>query len=737
VSEDDLKALLREPGVAAIEGVNRTAIEWKVNPEDEWRRADLVARPDYENQRFSILALTEGHAWPHQKVLSVEEGSDTFFGVPIPGTVILRVNDREVVVPVGGTLYNPLSQPAYFGGNAQFYATQDTFRRLVGNADYQQLMVSAQRWDEDEVADLADRLQNKLEEQGRCSYRMITDPNKHFFQDQIDGLFFILTVMGMIALLLGLLLVYNTMNALVARQVDQIGVLKAVGARTGQVLRMFLAATLVYGLLALLLALPLGIWGSYKITTWLSGSFGAEGMGYEISQTAIIAMVLITILAPLLASLFPIFAGARVTVREAIATYGLSKKTGLLDRLGTHLLFAPRMLLLTISNTFRNKGRVILMEITLVLSGLFFMMVITTRESILYTVNDVLFEILGADITMVFEAQGGSLQHIDHLQKVALAHPDVKSVEAWIVASGNIRPMGQPESEDDEGVTMFGVPLPTEMYGYQMRGGRWLEAIDDHAIVLNRKLAEEVGVGIGDWVTIKYDDTLSHDWQVVGLVFDPLIIDSANVPRDILLHDLHLLGEVNTIWINTYSQDIESQKATAVSLRKFFDANNIAVSPQRGVFGIGGDATAETAQTLINQFEFVIVLMAIMAVIIGGVGAIALSGSLSLSVMERTREIGVLRAVGASSWQVARLFIGEGLILGWLSWLIALPLSIPAGRMMVTMLGVAFKNEYVFYWTSTGAMLWLGIITVLSIFASWLPARRATHISVRESLAYQ
>ena len=338
---------------------------------------------------------------------------------------------------------------------------------------------------------------------------------------------------------------------------------------------------------------------------------------------------------------------------------------------------------------------------------------------------------------MIFEEQGGSLQRIKHVEEITLAHPDVKAVETWMLGGGNIRPKGQPESEDDEGITLFGVPLPTNMYGYQLRSGRWLTPDDDHAIVLNRKLAEEVGVGVGDWVTIQYDDVLKADWQVVGLVFDPLIVNSANTPRDVLLKDLHLIGQVNTVWIDTLSEDMASQQATARSLRKYFTANNIKVSANRGVFGIGGDATAETAQTLINQFEFIIILMAIMAIIIGGVGAIALSGALSLSVMERTREIGVLRAVGASSWQISRLFIGEGLILGWLSWLIALPLSIPAGQLMVTALGQAFNNEYVFHWTSTGALLWLGIISVLSILASWLPARSATRISVRESLAYQ
>ena len=126
-----------------------------------------------------------------------------------------------------------------------------------------------------------------------------------------------------------------------------------------------------------------------------------------------------------------------------------------------------------------------------------------------------------------------------------------------------------------------------------------------------------------------------------------------------------------------------------------------------------------------------------MAVIIGIVGSIALSGALTLSVLERRREIGVMRAIGASSWIIARLFIGEGLILGWLSWLIAAPISLFTGRFMVQAVGNAFQLDIVYKYTPTGAVLWLAIITILSIFASWLPAAGAARIKVREILAYQ
>ena len=133
----------------------------------------------------------------------------------------------------------------------------------------------------------------------------------------------------------------------------------------------------------------------------------------------------------------------------------------------------------------------------------------------------------------------------------------------------------------------------------------------------------------------------------------------------------------------------------------------------------------------------IVTLLATMAVVIGVVGSIALSGVLSLNVLDRRREIGVMRAIGASSSDIAGLFIGEGLILGWLSWLIAVPLSIPAGNLLAQGLGAAMGGELVYQFTPTGMLYWLVIITVLSAVASWFPARSATRISVREVLAYE
>jgi putative ABC transport system permease protein len=496
---------------------------------------------------------------------------------------------------------------------------------------------------------------------------------------------------------------------------------------------LYFLTVFMYGLLALLLAIPMGILGAWGIITWLAESFGSEVGSFTFSTPAIVLMALLCLLAPVLASLLPVISGARTTVREAISTYGLSTNTGLIERLLSRARHISRLLLITISNTFRHKKRVILLEIGLVLSGVMFMSVIAMRDSVDYTIRDVLFSILNADVTMVFE----SPQRTDYIEELTLSHPDVKAVEMWGLASATIRPAGQPESEDDESLDLLlGVPLPTQLFGYQMLAGRWLDPQDSFAITLDQELAEEVGVGVGDWITLKFEEKLESDWQIVGFSYIPLIPNTGMVPRDVLLRDLGFVGRSQVVWIQTKDADPQRQIGIAKDLRAFYEENNIDVNPQRGLFGMG-DSTAETATTITSQLNFLYILLGVMSVVIGAVGSIALSGALSLSVMERTREIGVMRAIGASSWTIFRLFIGEGLILGWLSWLIALPLSIPAGRVMVSAIGSVLESELFYTFNPVGPILWLIIITILSVIASWLPARGATKISVRESLAYQ
>ncbi len=625
ITEDDVTQLGKTPGVTEIEAFNNATIEWRLKPEDEWQQGGLTAKVDYNDQKMNKLSLINGK-WPFEKIAAVGQDSETFFKIPKGATVYFRVNDKIYTVKTAGMIYDQLVQPATFGGMAQFYVSQDEYGYLIGDKLYSRIMVREAHYDEKATAALADKITDRLQKMGRESSRLITDPNKHFFQDSMDGIFMLLGVLGVLSLILGLLLVYNTISSIIAGQTDQIGIMKAIGARTSNILGFYLTVVFIYGVLSLALSLPLGILGAWATSKWLVGSFGADLGSFQLSRQAIIVQSVIALFAPLLVALIPIGAAARITVREAIGSYGLSAKTGLLERILTKVKFLSRLVLLTVSNTFRHKRRVMLLELSLVLSALVFMMVISVRDSVTYTVRDVMFSILNANITLLFK----DTQRIDHVENLTMHYPGVKAVEMWGFNAATIRLRGTEYSRDDKQVTMMGVPLPTNVYGYQLISGRWLDPRDERAIVINTRLAKDAKINLGDWVTIRYGPKNERDFQVVGMNFDPILTSSGLARRDIVLSDLGQVDRASAIWIKTEQGGAVNEAAMAKSLRAFYDKNNIKVSAQRGIFGMGGDSTSETATALISQFNFLVILLGIMAVVIGAVGSIALSGALGI-----------------------------------------------------------------------------------------------------------
>jgi len=739
VDDDTISSLGKIEGLTAIEGYSTTSIEWRLSPEDEWRPAALTARDDYAHQIYTTLGLLSG-SWPNKDKLGIVQGADQAFGIREGERVYLRVDNIESEIEVGGVINDPVAQPPSFGGPLGFYATRNYFEKLAGWRGFNRILAGGSgKFDEAAMLDIATEMQDKLEMQGVDSggaaftannVSRVADPNKHFFAGPLDAIFFIMGVMAFLALILALFMVYNTINAVISQQVDQIGIMKAIGARTGHILRLYLTTVMAYGLLALAFALPLSSIAGWGLNVFMLNTFNAEPGPFTISPVAVLAQVLIAFFAPLLASLIPISKGARITVREAIHTYGLSAKISLLDRVLVRMERLSRQFVLTVSNTFRNKGRVALTQITLVLSGLIFMMVMSVGDSSTYTFNDVLFSILKFNVSLQFR----ELERASFVEELTLGHPGVKAVESWLLAGGGIRLQGQPKAEDDPQLTIFGVPLPTTLYGPQMRAGRWLLPEDRQAIVLNQQIAEELGVNLGDWVTIDYGDPGESSWQVVGLLFDPLITNSVHVPRDVIMKELNIVGKANTIWIQTVDDTPATEESVHLALRKIYEEHGIALNPG-GTLGIGA-TSSEIVSYFNGQFGFIISLLATMAIVIAVVGSVALSGVLTLSVLERKREIGVMRAIGASSGNITGLLVGEGLILGWLSWIISLPFSIPAGRLMTAGLSAAFNLEIINHYTFKGPLYWLGIITVLSILASWFPARGAMRVSVNESLTY-
>lgn len=178
--------------------------------------------------------------------------------------------------------------------------------------------------------------------------------------------------------------------------------------------------------------------------------------------------------------------------------------------------------------------------------------------------------------------------------------------------------------------------------------------------------------------------------------------------------------------------DVHAADAVAgvsTQLKEVYNANNLDTDFSQTLH--------EMRQTVDNQFSIVTRMLLALAIVVAIVGGIGLMGSLSISVVERTREIGVMRAIGARTRTMLGMFIMEGIFQGLFSWAVVVPLSFAAGKPMSAALGLAiFSAELDYRFSSDAAIVWLALIVVISSLASILPARSAARISVRESLAY-
>jgi putative ABC transport system permease protein len=359
------------------------------------------------------------------------------------------------------------------------------------------------------------------------------------------------------------------------------------------------------------------------------------------------------------------------------------------------------------------------------MAGAVFMMVLSTNYSFNKTIDDV-FDSFGYDVILGFN----NWQRIEEIVPLVESREHVEKAEMWMYGQGTLREV---KPDETEGVKyafyLRAIPRNTEMFTPNLTAGRNLQPDDGHALLLNRKLADEMGVTVGDRVLMDLDEEGESIWSVVGLISDLSGRQAtAYIHMDTYSAEVNLTGRAGVIEIQS---DVtgSDQKTLAKTLKDFLDARDYNVSFTY--------TQAEDQETAGAQFSILTTFLLIMTCLMAVVGSFGLSGTLSINVLERRREIGVMRAVGASSGDVGFIFMTEGLLLGVASWLVAIPISLLAGGYFVRAVGEAIDFPATYYYSAQGVWFWLAVVVVLSLLASWLPARRATQISVRESLAYE
>jgi putative ABC transport system permease protein len=735
VDRETLLSLKSVPGVEDVEPYNSVNVLYKLRPEDEWRQGVIQMRDNYEEQKYELLQLRGGH-WPKSKnEIAVERMGAQSKGIDIGDSVIFKIDEKERVLPITGFIRHPFVPPPQFADLPFFFMSGEGMERLgIPQGKFGAFYVRVTPYSEEYAREVATAIKDRLARQDiNVAGFNYEDPDKHWGRTYMNAMTQVQQLLALICVVIGAILVFNTISNLITQQTNQIGILKAIGGRMPTLVGMYLVSALVYGALAFVIAFPLGAIVAHTITKVFLNLFNIDYDTFHISRTAVILQAFCALLAPLLAGLPPILSGAAITVRQAIASYGLGSgyHSGRVDRfvesLGARLL--PSHYATALGNMFRHKGRLILTQVVLIMAGASFLMVMSLNSSLDLTLDNY-FGRLRYDIRIYFT----DLERGDRIIPLAETVPGVEHVELDYSQQANLFLEGQQVKDAGLSTNIRGIAAGSDIYEPLIVAGRWLSAQDaGRVVVIPRQTAEDYKINVGDKITLDLGVYGKDTWQVIGL-YEPVFVggfSSANLyaPMETLYKLSKKYNRASQIMVRTTAHDEASVTAITKSLKDVFEQHSLKVS--------ASTTQLEARATNEWQFSLVTTMLLALSIIVAMVGGIALMGALSIGVIERTKEIGVLRAIGARSRTILGVFVMEGVLQGVISWMIAIPLSFAVSPIAASQLGsVMFGATLDYRYNWLAVIVWLGIIVTVSIMASIMPARGATHISVRDSLAY-
>jgi putative ABC transport system permease protein len=686
-------------------------------------------RPSFEDSRIDLLKPQAGVWPPGDRQLVIERGSLPWSRAYLGDVLEIQLPDETIrEIPLVGTVYDPDAGPGSalgLSGVVSFDSVEwlHSDRTLNSIA----ITVSGDALDKRHIQEVADRVAEHIRQKdGNVYYVYVPEPGEHPAYSQVLGVLGIIGALGFLSLFLAGFLIFNTFSALMVQHVRYIGIMKAIGARPSQVVGMYLVLIVAFSPLALLPALPLSAYLAWLVATAMGKQFNYDPLGFRAVPVALLIQVAVGLGVPLLAGFLPVITGSRITIHDALSTYGLGKGhfgRGLIDRLVENIRGLSRPLLISLRNTVRRKGRLALTLTTLALGGAIFISVFNLRVSMIVFIDQI-SKYFMADANVDFQ----QLYRLDELEKIVMQIPGVKRVEGWAGTGGELL---RADGTGVDNVSIIAPPADSELIEPVLLQGRWLLPGDQNAITLNNafwktypdlKVGDEIQIDINDKKTV---------WRIVGFFKFPgneqliayttyeYLMDVLNRPNRAFA--VRVVGEDHS---PQAQQKLAKQVETVLKSRGF----------QVGQVDTGSmitEANAQVINIIVGFFLFFAILVAV-------VGAIGLMGTMSMNVLERTREVGVMRAIGASNAAVFRIVLVEGMLIGSISWGLGALLAFPITSVLYNILSQAlFQAEGTAVMTWDGFIIWLVAAVILSAIASLVPARGAARMTVRDVLAYE
>ena len=726
----DLAALGGLPNVAAVEP--RSSVDTRVLIGERRAPARVIGVRDFARQQVDVVEIRSGRPPAAGEVLAEVQDSNT-------GLYDGDAGDTLTVVRAGGTTATgrlvrtalPVSgrgrnidggEDVQDGDLIVVYATQATAAALSGEEGYGRLSLRLRDTSPAAAAATIEAVRRELRTvpgfTGFADLPEVRAPGDWPGKAEIETFAELLSVITLLALLSALVLISNTMSTLVAEQTGEIGIMRAIGARRRQVALVYVRTALLLGAAGALAGIALGTLLSNLLASYFGSTFWAVEVGFGVDSAVLLVSLAVALLAPPLAALPAIRRAVRTDLREALeSTGGAVGGSGAGDRLLRRVAFVPRTMQIGLRSVGRRKRR----SLATVL------MVALAVGNLLAILG------LAAGVSHTTRAEWG-----DHLEDVRVwtagrEHFDQRAEQAIRSTPGVAE--AQPALVNDvelagHEAVVWGMPQKP-LLRYRISGGQWFspeqEKGRERVAVIERTLARATGVQTGDEVTLA-TAAGSARFRIIGVATNQQEEGTALfVPLTTIRQ---LLGEptgASDYWIRTTSSD-----------QALVDRTTTLIEDRLAGLGyeVGSEVTYIATRDEIAENRSVTTTIAVLGFLVVAISMVGLANAITTSVLERTREIGVLRCIGARARDVRRIFATEGVTLALAGWLLGIPLGYALNRALVWLVKEVVEVDVPVTFPPWNPVLALGGTVALALVVMLPPLRRAVRYRPGEALRY-
>lgn len=723
LTASQLHALARLPNVLAFEP--RTTFSTRVFVGARRQKAFLIGEASFKHQTVDAVTVTAGSAPGPGAILSDVQNASHGGGVGGAGaSVRLIAGDGKVAsLPISGQARNLTgAQIVARDGFVTLYATASTVAALSGTPGYTRLAFRLRDTSTAEAHHTVTEVRRYLRTvPGFTGFTDLPEirargdwPGKSMF-NQIASLFSAVTLL---ALLGALVLLSSTMSTLIGEQVQEIAQMKAIGASRRQIRAVYLRTTALLGALGALVGSLLGIPLAWAITSYFATSFFAISAPFSVDVPIVIASIGLGLIGPPLAALPAIRRAARLPLAETLqATGSVAGGEGTLDRLLRGARFLPRTAQIGLRGVTRRRRRTaatvfqvgVAVATMLALMSLGTAVTNTTEASW----NSYRWDIAAGSVL------GGALP--PGTQALIASVPGVARVQPQL---RNFVKLGGKDAQ------VWALP-DRPLYSFHLATGRLLGPADTrsraHVVVVEQNIARVTGTHLGQQLELSTASGPAR-FKVVGIVSDQQ--DNGTdvfIPLSTMQSVLHTPGAVNTYWIQTTSSNHNLIDRTNTRLEDTFAAHGLQMNTQVEYVGAADNVAANRAITT---------LITVLGLLIVAISLVGLVNTITMTVLERTREIGILRCIGSRARDVRRIFATEGLVVALLGWLIGVPLGFGLAHALTTATENIINVRILFAFPALNIPIALIGTLILAVLVIQIPLRRAVRFKPGEALRY-